>query len=148
MDNNILKSFTIDELVNELSTREGVEIDRLRSDVGMDLEVEGPAIVIVIDKEEYDEDRLMETVMEAPIEDFVTEESVYEIYTAPDEDFRTTRDFLRDKDYTFISAEEEQVPSSYSSIDSEEAKDKMQRLLDMLEDDDDVQNVYHNWDEE
>ena len=90
--------------------------------------------VIVIDKEEYDEDRLMETV--------------YEIYTAPDEDFRTTRDFLRDKDYTFISAEEEQVPSSYSSIDSEEAKDKMQRLLDMLEDDDDVQNVYHNWDEE
>ena len=104
--------------------------------------------VIVIDKEEYDEDRLMETVMEAPIEDFVTEESVYEIYTAPDEDFRTTRDFLRDKDYTFISAEEEQVPSSYSSIDSEEAKDKMQRLLDMLEDDDDVQNVYHNWDEE
>ena len=90
----------------------------------------------------------METVMEAPIEDFVTEESVYEIYTAPDEDFRTTRDFLRDKDYTFISAEEEQVPSSYSSIDSEEAKDKMQRLLDMLEDDDDVQNVYHNWDEE
>ena len=104
--------------------------------------------VIVIDKEEYDEDRLMETVMEAPIEDFVTEESVYEIYTAPDEDFRTTRDFLRDKDYTFISAEEEQVPSSYSSIDNEEAKDKMQRLLDMLEDDDDVQNVYHNWDEE
>ena len=57
MDNNILKSFTIDELVNELSTREGVEIDRLRSDVGMDLEVEGPAIVIVIDKEgeEYGE---------------------------------------------------------------------------------------------
>ncbi len=104
--------------------------------------------VIVIDKEEYDEDRLMETVMEAPIEDFVTEESVYGIYTAPDEDFRTTRDFLRDKDYTFISAEEEQVPSSYSSIDNEEAKDKMQRLLDMLEDDDDVQNVYHNWDEE
>ena len=51
MDNNILKIFTIDELVNELSTREGVEIDRLRSDVGMDLEVEGPAIVIVIDKE-------------------------------------------------------------------------------------------------
>lgn len=51
MDNDILKSFTIDELVNELATREGVEIDRLRSDVGMDLEVEGPAIVIVIDKE-------------------------------------------------------------------------------------------------
>ena len=57
MDNNILKSFTIDELVNELATREGVEIDRLRSDVGMDLDVEGPAIVIVIDKEgeEYGE---------------------------------------------------------------------------------------------
>ena len=54
MDNNILKSFTIDELVNELANREGVEIDRLRSDVGMDLEVEGPAIVIVIDKEGED----------------------------------------------------------------------------------------------
>lgn len=51
MNKNELKKFTIDELVNELSTREGVEVDNIRSFAGMNLEVEGPAIVIVIDKE-------------------------------------------------------------------------------------------------
>ena len=104
--------------------------------------------VIVIDKAEYDEDTLMEKCMEAPIDDFVVEDEVYEIYTQPDDDFRQTRDFLKENDYTFISAEEAMVPSTYTAIDSEELKEKMQRLLDMLEDDDDVQNVYHNWDEE
>ena len=104
--------------------------------------------VIVIDKAEYDEDTLMEKCMEAPIDDFVVEDEVYEIYTQPDDDFRQTRDFLKENDYTFISAEEAMVPSTYTEIDSEELKEKMQRLLDMLEDDDDVQNVYHNWDEE
>ena len=104
--------------------------------------------VIVIDKAEYDEDTLMEKCMEAPIDDFVVEDEVYEIYTQPDDDFRQTREFLKENDYTFISAEEAMVPSTYTAIDSEELKEKMQRLLDMLEDDDDVQNVYHNWDEE
>lgn len=103
--------------------------------------------VIVIDKNEYDENELMENCMDAPIDDFVTEEEIYEIFTAPDEDYQTTKEFLRDKGYTFISAEEALVPGTYISINNDELKDKMLRLLDMLEDDDDVQNVYHNWDE-
>lgn len=104
--------------------------------------------VIVIDKSEYDEEALMEKCMEAPIDDFVVEDEVYEIYTQPDDDFRQTRDFLKENGYTFISAEEAMVPSTYAAIDSDEQKEKMQKLLDMLEDDDDVQNVYHNWNEE
>ena len=71
--------------------------------------------VIVIDKAEYDEDTLMEKCMEAPIDDFVVEDEVYEIYTQPDDDFRQTRDFLKENDYTFISAEEAMVPSTYTA---------------------------------
>lgn len=104
--------------------------------------------VIVLDKSEYDEDELMEKCMDAPIDDFVVESEVYEIYTAPDEDFRATKEFLTQNGYTFISAEEAMVPSNYAAIDGDELKEKMTKLLDMLEDDDDVQNIYHNWDEE
>lgn len=55
---------------------------------------------------------------------------------------------LEDAGYQFLSAEEEMIPSNYSGIQDQENREKMQKLLDMLEDDDDVQNVYHNWDEE
>lgn len=102
--------------------------------------------VIVIDKSSCEEDRLMEDLMETDCEDFVSEDGLYEVYTSPDK-FVQVRDFLAQKGYEFLSADTEMVPSSYSSIPDEESKDKMQRFLDMLEDDDDVQNVYHNWDE-
>ncbi len=102
--------------------------------------------VIVIDKSSCEEDRLMEDLMETDCEDFVSEDGLYEVYTSPDK-FVRVRDFLAQKGYEFLSADTEMVPSSYSSIPDEESKDKMQRFLDMLEDDDDVQNVYHNWDE-
>ena len=104
--------------------------------------------VIILDKYEYDEDKLMEAVMETPSEDLVTEDEVYEIYTGPDADFRETKDVLTDKGYVFLSAEEEMVPGSYTQITDEESREKMQKLLMMLEDDDDVQNVYHNWSED
>ena len=102
--------------------------------------------LIVIEKEDNDEDKLMEDALEAGAEDFSTEETdVYEIYTAP-EDFGTVMEALEAKGYEFVSADVSMIPSTYTKIDDTEAAEKMQKLLDMLDDNDDVQNVYHNWD--
>jgi transcriptional/translational regulatory protein YebC/TACO1 len=76
--------------------------------------------------------------------DFSAEDGVFEIQTEPD-DFSAVRDALEEKGYTFVSAEVEMVPSTYTKLTDEEAITKMQRLLDVLEDNDDVQNVFHNW---
>ena len=102
--------------------------------------------VIVLDKNVYDEDRLMETLMDTDCENFEVDDEVYEVITAPDK-LSEVRDHLEAHDYEFLSCEKEMVPSSYSSIPDEESVAKMQKMLDMMEDDDDVQNVYHNWDE-
>ncbi|MFQ9951579.1 MAG: YebC/PmpR family DNA-binding transcriptional regulator [Clostridium sp.] len=101
--------------------------------------------VIVIEKEGLDEDKVMEDALEAGAADFQSDEDVFEIYTEPD-DFSGVRDDLEAKGYTFVSAEVEMVPSTYTQLTDEDSITKMQRLLDMLEDNDDVQNVWHNWD--
>ena len=104
--------------------------------------------VIVISKEEYeDEEKLMEELMEVDAEDFVIEENVYEIYTAP-ENFSSVREFLEGKGYEFLSAEVEQVPSNYITLTDEDQIKNMNKLLEVLEDNDDVQNTYHNWNDE
>ena len=69
---------------------------------------------------------------------------VYEIYTEPD-DFGTVMEALEGKGYEFVSADVSMIPSTYTKIEDEEAAEKMQKLLDNLEDNDDVQNVWHNW---
>lgn len=102
--------------------------------------------VIVIDKEEYDEDKLMEDLFDAEVDDYTEEEEVYEIYTSPDT-LSTTKEILTEKGYKFLSAEKEKVPGTYISLSEEDDIKNMQKLLDILEDDDDVQNVWHNWDE-
>lgn len=102
--------------------------------------------VIVIDAEEIkDEDKLMEDSMECGALDFTGDQEVYEIYTET-ESFREVRDSLESKGYTLLSAEIDKVPSTYVELDEEQAI-KMQRLLDLLDENDDVQNVWHNWDE-
>lgn len=101
--------------------------------------------VIVIEKEGLEEDKVMEDALEAGAADFQADEDVFEIYTEPD-DFSGVRDDLEKKGYSFVSAEVEMVPSTYTQLTDEDAIAKMQRLLDMLEDNDDVQNVWHNWD--
>lgn len=104
--------------------------------------------VIVISKEEYDdEDKLMEELMEVEAEDFVIEENVYEIYTAP-ENFSAVREYLEGLGYEFLSAEVEQVPSNYITLTDEDQIKNMNKLLEVLEDNDDVQNTYHNWNDE
>ena len=101
--------------------------------------------VIVVENDELDEDKLMEDVMEAGGDDFKYEDGVAEIYTAP-ADLGPVRDALEGMGYSFTSAELEYLPQSMSSIDDPDMAVKMTKLLDMLEDDDDVQKVWHNWD--
>ena len=100
--------------------------------------------VIIIEKNKLDEDKVMEDSLDAGAADFLSEDDVFEIYTEP-EDFSSVREVLESKGYEFASAEVEMVPSTYSAVDSEENAIKMQKLLDILEDNDDVQNVWHNW---
>ena len=92
------------------------------------------------------EDKVMEDALEAGALDFLSDENVFEIYTDPD-DFSSIREALEKKNYEFVSAEIEMVPSTYSTIVEEENATKMQKLLDTLDDNDDVQNVWHNWEE-
>ena len=103
--------------------------------------------VIVIDKEstEMSEDDLMMLALESGAEDFSAEDEVYEITTAP-EDFSAVREKLEEQGLEFLEAEVQMVPTTYTSLDENGAA-KMQRFLDMLDDLDDVTNVYHNWDE-
>lgn len=100
--------------------------------------------VLVVEKEDRDEDQVMEDALEAGASDFQADEDVFEIYTEPS-DFSGVLEDLTAKGYEFVSAEVEMVPDTYTAIEDEEAVTKMQKLLDALEDNDDVQNVWHNW---
>ena len=103
--------------------------------------------VIVIEKAEckLSEDDLMMLAIESGAEDFEAEEEVYEIKTAP-ADFTTVTEALTEQGLTFLEAGVQMLPSTYVTLD-EEASEKMQRLIDRLEDLDDVLEVYHNWEE-
>ena len=101
--------------------------------------------VIAIEAEDLDEDQVMEDALEAGAADFAADGDVFEVTTEPD-DFSAVRDALEAKGYTFVSAELEMVPDVYTAITDPELVVKMEKLLDVLEDNDDVQNVWHNWD--
>lgn len=103
--------------------------------------------VIVIEKDaKIDEDKLMETALEAGAEDFLTEDDCYEIYTETS-DVYAIKDALEAAGYTVLSAEEDKVPSNYITLEGEDDIKHMQQLLDALEDNDDVSDVYHNWED-
>ncbi|MDE6837411.1 MAG: YebC/PmpR family DNA-binding transcriptional regulator, partial [Acutalibacter sp.] len=101
--------------------------------------------VIVIEREDRDEDQVMADALVAGASDFSADEDVFEISTEPS-DFSGVREDLEQKGYEFVSAEVEMVPDTYTAIADEETVVKMQKMLDLLEDNDDVQNVWHNWD--
>ena len=103
-------------------------------------------IIITDEDEELDEDKLMEDAMESGAEDFSANEGVYEIYTEID-DLYAVRDALVALGYKIESAEPDMVPSTYVTLESEEDIKHMNLLLENLEDNDDVQNVYHNWEQ-
>lgn len=104
--------------------------------------------VLVIEREELekDEDTVMEEALEAGAADFEADEDIFTIYTDPS-DFSGVRDDLTEKGYEFASAEIEMVPNTYTKLESDESKEQMQKMLDMFEDNDDIQNVWHNWED-
>ena len=105
--------------------------------------------VLVIDNEDgdYEEDTVMMDAMDCGADDFEAEDDCFTIYTTPD-DFNAVADALTAKGYSFVSAQIEMVPQNYQKLESEEHIKLMEKLIDTMEDDDDVQNVWHNWDQE
>ena len=103
---------------------------------------------IIVDKEEYegDADELMMTALDAGAEDFNEEEDSFEILTSPD-DLEAVRETLEAKKIPMAQAEETMIPQNYVALDDETALKNLQRTLDLLEEDDDVQAVYTNLDE-
>ena len=101
--------------------------------------------VIVIDGESVkDEDKLMEDALEAGASDFSAEDGSYEVTTEVN-DLKAVREALEGMGYVILSADEDKIPSTYVELDDEDAIKNMSRLLEALDDDDDVTNVYHNW---
>ena len=104
--------------------------------------------LIIIDKEEceMDADDLMMTALDAGAEDFSEEEDSYEVYTDPDQ-WSEVDAALKEAGVTPISSEVTMIPQTWVELTDEGAVKNLQKTLDLLEDDDDVQAVYHNWDE-
>ena len=103
---------------------------------------------ILVDKEEYDgtADDLMLLALDAGAEDFAEEEDSFEILTDP-EMFRSVRESLEKADIPMAQAEVTMLPQTWVELSEEQDIKNMQRILDLLDEDDDVQEVYHNWDE-
>ena len=103
---------------------------------------------IIVAKEDcdMDADELMMLALDAGAEDFVEEEDSYEILTDPD-DFSAVRETLEEKQIPMAAAEVTMIPQSYVELTDEQDLYHINKLLSLLEEDDDVQEVYHNWDE-
>lgn len=103
---------------------------------------------IIIDKEEcdMDPDELMMTALDAGAEDFVEEEDSYTILTSP-EDFSDVRSSLEEAGITMADADVQMIPQNYVDITNEDDINNLNRILDILDEDDDVQEVFHNWNE-
>ena len=103
---------------------------------------------IIIDKEEceMDADDLMMMALDAGAEDFSEEEDCFEIITDPD-DFSAVREALEKENIPMAEAEVTMIPQTYVELTDEKDIKNLQKTLDLLDEDDDVQYVYHNWDE-
>ena len=102
--------------------------------------------VIVVDNEdeELDEETVLMDAMEAGAADMETEEGVFTLYTVP-ADVTAVAEYMTSHGYKLLSAQEEMVPQSYVTLTAEGDIKNMQKMLDAFEDNDDVQNVWHNW---
>ncbi|AKU25897.1 putative transcriptional regulatory protein [Geobacillus stearothermophilus] len=103
--------------------------------------------LLIVDREQHDidEDELLLLAIEAGAEEMETTDESFEIYTAP-ESFESVKEQLEQHGLTFASAEITMIPQTYTTLEGDDLK-KMLKLIDTLEDDDDVQEVYHNLDE-
>lgn len=103
--------------------------------------------LLLIDADSLDEEEVMMDSLDAGAEDFEADDGIFVINTAM-EDFAHVRDTLLDKGYKFVKSDLVYEPSNYVKINDESNVDKMEKLIDNLEDSDDVQQVSHNWDNE
>ena len=103
--------------------------------------------IIVIEKESttMDEEEIMMLALEAGAEDFEAQDEIYEIVTAPS-DFSEVREKMEEAGLKFLEAEVQMVPTTTVQLD-EKGIEKMERLIEKLEELDDVSNIYHNWEE-
>ena len=103
--------------------------------------------VLIINSEDLpDEDAVMMDALDSGADDFTSEDGIYEVLTAP-ENFSAVREELENRGYTFLTAEIQMIPQTSVELTDEEDLKNMNKLIDMLDDNDDVQNVYHNWEE-
>ena len=101
-------------------------------------------VIVILKETVADEDALMEAALEAGAADFAAEGDVFEIYTEP-EDLYAVEDALIAAGYTITSAEKDKIPSNYVTLETEDDIKYMGLLLDNLDENEDVVNVYHNW---
>ena len=104
---------------------------------------------IIIDKEEcdMDADELMMIALDAGAEDFADEEDSYEVITAPD-DLVAVQSALDENKISYVSSEVTMIPQNYVSVTDPETTKLINRIIDLLDEDDDVQSVYTNWEEQ
>lgn len=105
---------------------------------------EDKGVIIILKDDKIDEDTLMEDALEAGAADFATEDEVYEIYTETG-DLDAVKEALESKGYAIESADEDKIPSTYITLENEDDIKYMSLLLEHLDENEDVQNVYHNW---
>ncbi len=103
-------------------------------------------IIIINAEDGIDEDELMEVALDAGADDFIADEGIFEISTEPDA-FPAVRESLENAGYKFETCEIQLVPQNYITLTDEHDILMMEKLIDALEDNDDVQNIYHNWEE-
>ncbi|MCC8097122.1 MAG: YebC/PmpR family DNA-binding transcriptional regulator, partial [Eubacterium sp.] len=106
----------------------------------------GQIIIAKDEDEEIDEEELMMAALDAGAEDFLSEDDCFEIITDPD-DFSAVREALEAAGYEMAEAEITMIPQTYTELTADDDIKKMNKLLDMLDEDDDVKNVYHNLDD-
>ena len=102
---------------------------------------------IIIDKEGVDEETLMMDALEAGAVDFIADDDVFDVRTEPT-DMGAINDDLAAKNYTILSADVAYIPSTYTTLTNEDDIKNMGKMLEMFDDNDDVQEVYHNWENE
>ena len=100
---------------------------------------------LAVDGEGLDEETVMMQALEAGASDFQVEDGVFEIYTEPD-DFDTVKENLLAQGLTFLEAEVQMIPQTYTKLTDEEDIKNMEKMLEIMEENDDIQAVWHNWD--
>jgi len=100
--------------------------------------------VVVIDADGVDEDTFMEDALECGADDFSAEDEVFEVLTEVGE-LNIVKNAIQNKGYKIVSAEPDKMPSTYVTLTDDQQISKMQKLLDMLDDNEDVTGVWHNW---